>query len=83
MIRGGVKYNGFPYYIGSDGSFMYVSSKGYWVVGGKLGDSASVYMQNTVSKATVTLPSMNWMYRVNGGDWTKDSGLVAIPQKGN
>jgi len=73
---------GFPVYIGQDGSFMWVNTEGYWVCGTKLGDASTIYMQNTVAKATETLPSLDWQYREEGGEWIVDSGLVSIPQKG-
>ena len=62
---------------------MYVNSEQMWVVGTKVGDNSSVWMKNPETPATSWLPTFDWTYKVEGGEWIIDSGLVSIPQKGS
>ena len=75
------KFNDFPCYLGSDGSIMYVNSEANWVVGTELGVNTTVFMKYTITKATITIPNIAWLYLENDS-WSQVSDLYVIPQKG-
>jgi len=77
--------NGFDVFIGSNGSFLFVNGNSNWVVGTKMGDDSTVFMQHTET-ATNALPSFGWKYREGktiSGPWWDDPELVAKPLKGH
>ena len=77
-------FNGFPVCITSNGDFLFVMDMGsglVWVIGSAIGDSSSVWLSHPKSPPSTSVPSIAWMYLMDG-KWIDAVRLVSIPKTG-